>query len=136
MLLRSFGSPTLKSGNCFLISASNSSRTDSKTIARDQAEQVCPVFSMTIASSCLTPSSRFSLSKKIAGDLPPSSSVVLLTVSWASLDTSLPPLVDPVKEITSICLLVAIALPTSPPTPVTRFKTPFGRPAFSSPSTT
>ena len=126
----------MKLGNCLLTSSSNSSLIDSKTIARDQAAQVWPAFSITIPRIFSTPISKFSLSKNIAGDLPPNSNVVLLIVSWASCETSLPPFVDPVNETTSILSLKAIALPTSLPAPVTRFSTPFERPAFSKPSTT
>src|SRR5699024_11431500 len=47
------------------------------------------------------------------GDLPPNSKVILLTSSAASLETSLPPLVEPVNVIIFTSLCVDNTFPTS-----------------------
>src|SRR6201990_3330434 len=65
------------------------------------------------------------------GDLPPSSIATGLTVAAASSETRRPARVEPVKETMSTPGWAAIASPTTGPVPVTRLKTPAGRPAAS-----
>jgi hypothetical protein len=65
----------------------------------------------------------------IAGDFPPSSRVTLfILLSNASLETSLPVKVDPVKLILSIPMLDASKLPVFPG-PLINCMTPGGNPA-------
>ena len=65
------------------------------------------------------------------GLLPPSSRATRLTVWLASSLTRLPARVEPVKLTMSTSGWAAIASPTTGPTPVTRLKTPAGRPTSS-----
>src|SRR5699024_12370773 len=65
------------------------------------------------------------------GDLPPNSKVILLTSSAASLETSLPPLVEPVNVIIFTSLCVDNTFPTSDPLPGTKLNTPLGKPTLS-----
>ena len=62
------------------------------------------------------------------GDLPPSSSATRFTVSAATAATRLPARVEPVNEIMSTSGCETSASPTSAPVPVTRLKTPGGKP--------
>ncbi len=65
------------------------------------------------------------------GDLPPSSSATRLTVADAASDTFRPAAVEPVNVTMSTSGWRAIASPTTGPVPVTRLKTPGGRPSSS-----
>ena len=65
------------------------------------------------------------------GDLPPSSIATGFTVAAASSETRRPARVEPVKETMSTPGCAAIASPTTGPIPVTRLKTPAGRPTDS-----
>src|SRR6185436_19344970 len=62
------------------------------------------------------------------GDLPPSSSVIFLSVSAAALMIPLPVLVSPVKAILSMPGCSTIACPTLEPGPVITLSTPGGSP--------
>src|ERR1019366_6868780 len=64
--------------------------------------------------------------KKMLGDLPPSSTVDGMMFSAAYCMMSRPVVVSPVKPILAIRGLVARALPTSAPGPVTILMTPAG----------
>ena len=63
--------------------------------------------------------------------MPPSSIATGFTVAEASSETRRPARVEPVKETMSTPGWPAIASPTTGPVPVTRLKTPAGRPAAS-----
>ena len=61
-------------------------------------------------------------------DLPPSSSDTFLIVCAPSSITRLPARVEPVNETMSTSGCEAMASPTTGPVPLTRLKTPAGRP--------
>ena len=67
-------------------------------------------------------------SRMIIADLPPSSSETFLTVSAATIETRLPAPFEPVNEIMSTSGCEEIASPMTEPRPLTRLKTPAGRP--------
>ncbi|MNT56903.1 hypothetical protein D3C72_1942400 [compost metagenome] len=79
----------------------------------------------------VTRSSRSASAKTMFGDLPPSSSVTRLTVSAASLLTAMPARVEPVNDIMSISRCFDSTAPALMPSPLTRLKTPAGKPASS-----
>ena len=62
------------------------------------------------------------------GDLPPSSSVIFLSVSAAPFMIALPVQVSPVNAILSMPGCSTIACPSFAPGPVRTFSTPGGRP--------
>jgi hypothetical protein len=74
---------------------------------------------------------RSASSRMMLADLPPSSKETFFTFSAATCMTRLPALVDPVKETASTSGCAAMASPTTGPIPVTRLKTPGGRPTSS-----
>ncbi|MNY44319.1 hypothetical protein D3C86_1793350 [compost metagenome] len=75
-------------------------------------------------------------SKKMFGDLPPSSTVLGMMFSAAQCMMCAPTGVEPVKAILAMRLLVARASPASRPKPWTMFSTPAGsRSAISSAKT-
>ena len=63
------------------------------------------------------------------GDLPPSSSDTVLTVSAAALLIRIPARVEPVKDTTSISGCEDRIVPTPGPSPLTMLNTPAGTPA-------
>ncbi|MOA25277.1 hypothetical protein D3C78_1580850 [compost metagenome] len=65
-------------------------------------------------------------SKKMFGDLPPSSTVLGMMFSAAHLRMCAPTGVEPVKAILAMRLLVASASPASRPKPCTTLSTPLG----------
>jgi hypothetical protein len=75
--------------------------------------------------------SRSASSRITFGDLPPSSIATGFTVAAASSLTRRPARVEPVKETMSTSRCPTIASPTTGPIPVTRLKTPAGRPTAS-----
>ncbi|MDT0608683.1 hypothetical protein RM812_00255 [Streptomyces sp. DSM 40712] len=79
--------------------STNSSRMLSSTNTRDPATQTCPALPRKPAATPRTATSRSASAKTTDGDLPPSSSVMRLSVSVAWRRTSLPVAVDPVKAI-------------------------------------
>lgn len=66
--------------------------------------------------------------KTMLAPLPPSSRATRLTVSAEALVTAIPARVEPVKLIMSMSGWWLIASPTVGPSPLTRLKTPFGKP--------
>jgi hypothetical protein len=80
---------------------------------------------------CFTARFRSASSRITFADLPPSSSETRLTFPAAAFETSFPARVDPVNETMSTPSWPAIASPTTGPKPVTRLKTPAGRPTSS-----
>ena len=76
-----------------------------------------------------TAASRWASSKTMNGALPPSSSPTFFTVPAACAISSLPTSVEPVKPIARTAGWSVIALPMARASPVTRLKTPGGRPA-------
>ena len=62
------------------------------------------------------------------GDLPPSSSVMVLSVSAALRMIALPVVVSPVNAILSMPGCSTSAWPTDDPGPVMTFRTPGGKP--------
>src|SRR6266403_2216864 len=78
-----------------------------------------------------TAASQSAPSKKMFGDLPPSSSVTRLRVSAALLTITLPTAALPVKAILSTPGCATSAAPAVSPMPLTMFTTPGGNPASS-----
>jgi hypothetical protein len=75
-------------------------------------------------------------SKKMLGDLPPSSRVAGIRLVAAAWAITRPVAVEPVKAILAMRLLVASGMPASRPKPLTTLSTPGGsRSAISSTST-
>ena len=68
-------------------------------------------------------------SKTRFGDLPPSSSETVFTVSAAALLIRMPARVDPVNDTTSMPGCDDKIEPTPTPSPLTMLKTPGGKPA-------
>ena len=101
------------------------------TSIRVRALQVWPELRKHLATPSGTAWARSASSRITFGDLPPSSIATGLTVAEASSLTRLPARVEPVKETMSTPGWAAIASPTTGPVPVTRLKTPAGRPAAS-----
>ena len=98
---------------------------------RVQAVQVCPPLMKQFARPTFTALARSASSSTTKALLPPSSSDTFLTVSAATAMTRLPAAVEPVNETMSTSGWAAIASPTTGPSPVTRLKTPGGRPTAS-----
>ena len=92
------------------------------------ATQACPEFISPANNSIGSEASRSASSRMIAADLPPSSSVHGLSLSAASLPTSLPTAELPVKVYLSTFGLAVSARPVSGP-PGTTDSTPSGSPA-------
>ena len=107
----------------------NVSEIDSCTSSREPAQQTCPWLNQ-IPST--TPSIALSTSASANtrnGDFPPSSSVRPLSVPAVNVRISRPTCVEPVKATLSTSPCDASVRPVSP-APVTKLKTPGGRPAF------
>ena len=96
---------------------------------RVHAVQVWPPLMKQLASPTLTALARSASSSTTKALLPPSSSDDLLDrVGGRPPCTRLPAAVEPVKDTMSTSGWAAIASPTTGPSPVTRLKTPGGRP--------
>ena len=99
--------------------------------ARDGQVQTSPWFSAnstrpSIALSRKASSSAITSSKKMFGDLPPSSSVTGMRLWLAYCMISRPVVVSPVKAILAMRLEEASGLPASRPKPLTTLSTPGG----------
>ena len=84
------------------------------------------MLNMHSCTEAVTFSSRSQSAKTRFGDLPPSSSVTLLTVSAASRVTAVPARVEPVNDIIWMSGCRESAAPTVGPSPFTRLNTPAG----------
>src|SRR6056300_1196330 len=98
---------------------------------RDAALHDCPVLLKQKAAPRATAAVTSQSSNTRFGDLPPSSSDTVLTVSAAALLINTPARVDPVNDTTSISGCADNKLPTPAPSPFTILKTPAGNPAAS-----
>ncbi len=98
---------------------------------RVSAEQVCPELRYAACTERAAAAAGSASGMTISGDLPPSSSDTRLTDCEASSMTRLPASVEPVNDTMSTSGWTAMASPTTGPTPVTRLKTPAGRPTDS-----
>ena len=96
---------------------------------RVAALQDWPVFAkQKLAPRATAASTSVSLNTRF-GDLPPSSSDTVLTVSAAALLIRMPARVEPVNDTTSISGCEDRIVPTPGPSPLTMLKTPAGTPA-------
>ncbi len=114
-----------------LASSSTSASRSRGTSIRVSALQVWPELRKHLATPSGTARAKSASSRRTFGDLPPSSIATGLTVAAASSETRRPARVEPVKETKSTPGWPAIASPTTGPIPVTRLKTPGGRPTDS-----
>ena len=98
------------------------------TSMRVSALQVWPELRKHFATPSVTACSRSASSRMTFGDLPPSSSATGFGAWAASSETRRPARVEPVNDTMSVSGCETIASPTTGPVPVTRLKTPAGRP--------
>ncbi len=131
MVPDSNGSPGLNCSATAAAICSVSDRRDRGTSILVRALHVCPEFRKHFATPSLIACWRSASSRMMFGDLPPSSSATRLIVPAAASLTRRPAAVDPVKEIASTSGCSASASPMTEPRPVTRLKTPAGRPTSS-----
>ena len=108
----------------------NSGRIFPSTMTRLAAVHRCPVVPKAPQSTPSTARSILASSMTIMGFLPPSSSETLFMSLPDSDSIHLPVSSDPVKDMAFTFLLLTRAAPASLPTPVTRFMTPPGTPAW------
>ncbi len=73
--------------------------------------------------------SKSASSRTTAGFFPPISNCTLVIFRQAMLFILIPTSVEPVKDTALTAGLATISFPISEPEPVTKFRTPFGRPA-------
>ncbi|CAI8436266.1 MAG: Uncharacterised protein [Cryomorphaceae bacterium] len=95
---------------------------------REPHKQICPWFAKDERTEVLSASSKSQSSKITFAFLPPSSKLSFLNIGAATLLIAFPVAVPPVNEITAVSGCSTIAAPASPPSPCTRFSTPFGNP--------
>ena len=98
---------------------------------RVAALQDWPVLLKQKAAPIRTALSTSQSSKTRFGDLPPSSSETVFTVSAAALLIKIPARVEPVNDTTSISGCDDKIVPTPAPSPLTMLNTPAGKPASS-----
>ena len=108
--------------------STNWSCTDRCTISRLAAVQRCPLVPKADQTAESRARSRSASSQMTIGFLPPSSRLTRLRVSAARRLISTPVSVWPVKLMTRTSGCSTMALPTSPPEPVTTLTTPSGMP--------
>ena len=101
----------------------------SVTMRREEAVQRWPVEKKAPLAAHSTAVFRSESSSTTSGFLPPISSWKRRRRSAEAMATRLPVATEPVKEMASTSALSRIAWPTTEPDPMTRFSTPFGRPA-------
>ncbi|MCY1532566.1 hypothetical protein D9M68_678490 [compost metagenome] len=111
------------------IAATKRSWMPSVTMRRDDAVQRWPVEKKAELTAASTATDRSASSSTTKGFLPPISSWYLRLCSTEASATRLPVPVEPVKVMACTSGLSSIAWPTTEPLPITRFRTPFGRPA-------
>ncbi|MCY1302847.1 hypothetical protein D9M69_691820 [compost metagenome] len=91
--------------------------------------QACPVFIALAPRSAAAARSRLASASTIAGALPPSSRLTLVTFCAALAMIAEPAAELPVKLTMSTLRLATRCCPTVLPRPLTRLKTPGGNPA-------
>ena len=131
MVSVSSGSPRRILDTRSMPSCTNSSAMDSWTRARDGQVHTSPWFSANMekpstAFSRNASSASMMSSKKMLGDLPPSSRVTGTRLSAAAFMMIEPVVVSPVKAIFEIRSEPDRAAPASSPKPLTMLSTPFG----------
>ncbi len=125
------GSPGAQlSATSFAIAQTSSMRAFG-TSMRVGARQDWPEFIITLLTPPVIAAFRSASSSTMFGLLPPSSWCTRLTVAAALRATSMPARVEPVIEIMSMPGWLAIALPTTGPTPKIMLNTPGGTPQAS-----
>ena len=123
------GSPTVALAAAARAISVASAMRDSGTSIRVGALQDWPLLPKQPMTPPLTALAKSAASSRmILADFPPSSWVTRLMPSAALRATSRPARVEPVKETTSISGCEEIAAPTVGPSPLTRLKTPAGKP--------
>jgi hypothetical protein len=125
------GSPTTISSAARLAIDSTSESSARGTIMRVGALHDWPRLRKAAATPSETARSRSASGRITFGDLPPSSCATRLTVGAAASATATPARVEPVIEIMSTSGWDARPAPTVGPSPLTRLKTPAGKPASS-----
>ena len=128
-LVCSNGSPVVKAAAVAAAICSASARRSRGTSMRVSAVQVWPELRKHLPTPSATAFVKSASSRMTFGLLPPSSRATFFTVCDATSATRLPARVEPVKLTMSTSACAAMASPTTGPTPVTRLKTPAGRPA-------
>ena len=98
---------------------------------RVRALHVWPELRKALPTPSVTACSKLASSRMTLGDFPPSSRATAFTLWDASSLTRLPARVEPVNDTMSTSGWAAMASPTTGPVPVTRLKTPAGRPTSS-----
>lgn len=127
MRLPAAGSPGVQLSATSFALAQTSSRRARGTSMRVGARQDWPEFIITPLTPPVTAAFRSASSSTTLGLLPPSSWCTRLTVAAALRATSMPARVEPVMKIMSMPGWLAIALPTTGPSPKIMLNTPGGR---------
>jgi hypothetical protein len=130
VVLSSQGSPRIHFSDSETIASTNGSATLSATRIRSEADHTCPAPKKHPGAMAAAAFSGSASGSTMAGPFPPSSSSLGLSPQREAI--SLPVALLPVMAMAWVPGLTTSSSPTSAPCPMTRLRTPSGRPASAS----